>query len=277
VVEWTLVPCLVTLRNEFNRLAPNRDKASDGSVGDTSHAAASSDHNPDETGRTPYEDSDRKNEVHAIDTDHNLRRSGWDMDRCVEIIVGRHRRGEDDRLQNVIYNRRIWSRSWGWTARPYTGSNAHTEHAHFSARYTSVQEADTSPWGLLAEDGDDVTKAEFMAWMTEWAQSSAGRTALAVAVLAHDPGEDANGVTKPGGVPNPDKASDNTTLGPNYALNRAIVSAELGYINRDLLNSLTAAVAALEPGAGPVGTLTKGDVKDAVSDVLLHGAAPTTT
>ena len=52
MASWILVPCLVALRNEFNQLAPNRDKASDGSIGDTSHAASSSDHNPDETGNT---------------------------------------------------------------------------------------------------------------------------------------------------------------------------------------------------------------------------------
>jgi hypothetical protein len=151
MASWILVPCLVTLRAEFNRLAPDRDKASDGSIGDTAHASSSSDHNPDETGNTPYEDADRRNEVHAIDVDDDLRKSGWNMNRALQIIVTRHRRGLDDRLQNVIYNRRIWSRSWGWTARAYTGANAHTEHAHFSARYTTAQENDTRPWGLVKE------------------------------------------------------------------------------------------------------------------------------
>lgn len=148
MASWILVPCLVTLRGEFNLIAPKRDKASDGSVGDPRHAANSSDHNPDETGRTPSSDTDRVNEVHAIDVDKELRQAGWDMNRCLQIIITRHRAGLDDRLQNVIYNRRIWSRSWGWTARTYTGSNAHTQHGHFSARYGSAQEASTKPWGL---------------------------------------------------------------------------------------------------------------------------------
>lgn len=149
-MAWILVPCLVTLRDEFNRLAPNRDKASDGSVGDLAHASSSSDHNPDETGATPSEDADRRNEVHAIDTDDDLRLEGWDMNRALGIIISRHRNGLDNRLQNVIYNRRIWSRSWGWTARAYNGANAHTQHAHFSARYTDAAESNTKPWGLLA-------------------------------------------------------------------------------------------------------------------------------
>jgi hypothetical protein len=159
MASWILVPCLVTLRAEFNQLAPRRDRTSDGSIGDAAHASSSSDHNPDETGSTPYEDADRRNEVHAIDVDDDLRKSGWDMFRCLKLIVTRHREGRDDRLQNVIYNRRIWSRSWGWTARAYTGANAHTEHAHFSARYATAQENDTRPWGLT-DEGDDVAFAD---------------------------------------------------------------------------------------------------------------------
>lgn len=155
MAAWVLVPCLISLRSEFDTLAPNRDKASDGSVGDTSHGASSSDHNPDETGNTPSEDADSKNEVHAIDVDRDLNRSGWSMERAVQVIVLRHRSGADNRLQNVIYNKRIWSRSWGWTARVYTGPNPHDKHAHYGARYTTTQENDTRPWGLLAAQAAD--------------------------------------------------------------------------------------------------------------------------
>jgi hypothetical protein len=204
MAAWELVPCLVGLREEFNLLAPARAKASDGSIGDQSHAAGRSDHNPDETGNTPTEDSDRKNEVHAIDVDSNLRKAGWDMDRCLDIIITRHRTGQDDRLQNVIYNRRIWSRSWGWTARAYTGASAHTEHAHFSARYTTTQENDTSPWGLLEEDDDMTTKAEFTAWLKD----PDVRAALCTAVMSTD------GVVKaPAGSTNPD-GTPNTHWAP---------------------------------------------------------------
>ncbi len=153
-VDWVLVACLVSLRNEFNKLAPSRDRSSDGSIGDSAHAESSSDHNPDETGATPSEDADNINEVHAIDVDADLRKSGWSMAKAVEVIVTRHRDGRDNRLQNVIYNRRIWSRSWGWTARTYTGSNPHDKHAHFSSRYTTPQESDTRSWGLLEADDD---------------------------------------------------------------------------------------------------------------------------
>lgn len=152
-----LVPCLVALRAEFDAVSPNRDKASDGWIGDAAHRQESSDHNPDETGRTPYEDADNIDEVHAIDVDDSgpWPDAGW-FDRTVLAIVERHRTGQDDRLQNVIRNGRIASRSWGWTWRTYDGPNPHTEHAHFSARYSSAQEADTRPWGV--DDMSEVVK-----------------------------------------------------------------------------------------------------------------------
>ena len=192
MASWILVPCLVALRTEVNRLAPGRDRTSDGSIGDSAHSTSSSDHNPDETGNTPYEDADSRNEVHAIDVDKDLRKPGWSMQKCVEIIVVRHRTGRDNRLQNVIYNRRIWSRSWGWTARAYTGSNPHDKHAHFSSRYTTAQENDTRPWGLLEAEDDDmatITQTDFNARMDAWwntrmspaARDNPQRTALRVA------------------------------------------------------------------------------------------------
>lgn len=171
MASWILVPSLVSLRTEFNRLAPARDKRSDGSIGDASHRNEASDHNPDETGRTPYHDADHINEVHAIDVDKDLRKPGWTMTKCLEIIITRHRSGRDDRLQNIIYNRRIWSRSWGWSARSYTGASAHTDHAHFSARYTTPEERDTRPWGLLESENDDmatITQTDFNARMDAW-------------------------------------------------------------------------------------------------------------
>jgi hypothetical protein len=153
--SWVLVPCLVTLRAEFNTLAPARDRGADGSIGDAAHAQESSDHNPDETGKTPYSDADNINEVHAVDIDSTGPwPTGRDLDSRVEVIRLRHQSGTDDRLQNIIYRARIASRSWGWTWRAYTGASQHFDHAHFSARYTTAQESDTRPWGVL--DGADM-------------------------------------------------------------------------------------------------------------------------
>lgn len=161
-MAWELVRSLVSLRDEFNEVAPGRDKSTDGAVGNEEHAASVSDHNPDETGNTATEDADSVNEVHAIDVDQSGPwPDGFDMERAVQTIVARHKAGKDDRLQNVIYRRRIWSKSWGWAQRPYAGANAHDEHAHFSARYTTAQEDDVRPWGL--RELIDMNGAEMLA------------------------------------------------------------------------------------------------------------------
>jgi hypothetical protein len=192
--EWILVQCLVALRGEFNRLSPNRDKTSDGSIGDTAHAASSSDHNPDETGATPYEDSDSINEVHAIDVDSSGPwPAGITFQDILDRIVAEHRAGRDDRLQNIIYNRRIISRSWNWSEwRAYTGANAHTQHGHFSARYTTAQEADTSAWGVasLMEDDLVTSQAEFNTFLTTALKNQTIKDLFASALLDHAYGND---------------------------------------------------------------------------------------
>nr|WP_221374418.1 hypothetical protein [Actinoplanes polyasparticus] len=164
MASWILVPCLVSLRGEFNALAPGRDRSTDGAIGDSNHTS-SSDHTPDEQSTVLRDrDADRVNEVHAIDVDSDLRKPGWTMDRAVQIIVTRHRLGLDNRLQNVIWNRKIWSRSWGWTARAYSGASPHDHHAHFSARYDTASEQSTRPWGLLEQE-EDVLNADDKKWI----------------------------------------------------------------------------------------------------------------
>lgn len=132
----TLVPCLVRLRADFDRLFPGRDRRSDGWAGDPAHQARDSDHNPDSRGL-----------VHALDVDAGLS-SISDMQAFVDHLVDRHRTGADKRLTYIIFNRRIWSASRSWIGRAYTGSNPHTEHAHFSASYTPARERDVSNWRL---------------------------------------------------------------------------------------------------------------------------------
>lgn len=148
MADWVLIPCLKILFAEFNRIAPGRDKASDGAIGNTAHQQTSSDHNPDETGNVPIRDPDKVNEVHAIDVDNNLRAGELTMEVVVQFILSRCRSGAERRLRYVIYNRRIWSASSGWVQKTYTGASPHTEHAHFSASYTTTLEASTASWHL---------------------------------------------------------------------------------------------------------------------------------
>jgi hypothetical protein len=145
---WVLIPAGRSLFDAFDGLAPDRDRASDGSVGDTAHQEEVSDHNPDETGSVPIHDADQVNEVHAIDVDDDLRTPGLTMEVVVQFLLGRVRSGAEPRLRYMIYNRRIWEASNGWRLRAYTGASAHTEHAHFSLSYTTSLEAKISSWHL---------------------------------------------------------------------------------------------------------------------------------
>jgi len=148
MADWVLIPCLKVLFAEFDRIAPSRDTASDGSIGDTAHQREVSDHNPDETGSVPIHDADHLNEVHAIDVDNNLREPDLTMEDVVQFLLGRCRSGAERRLRYIIYNRRIWSASSGWVQKAYAGASAHTEHAHFSASYDTALEASTTSWHL---------------------------------------------------------------------------------------------------------------------------------
>jgi hypothetical protein len=147
----TLIPALDSLRAEFNRRFPGRDKASDGWIGDADHSANDSDHNPDSRGL-----------VHAIDVDEDLRDPyrRTTMRDCVDKIVADHKAGRDNRLTYIIYERAIWSASRGWESRAYTGSNPHDKHAHFSARRwpaITSRERDTSSWGIVNLEVPTVT------------------------------------------------------------------------------------------------------------------------
>jgi hypothetical protein len=148
MASWVLVPCLVQLRTELNQLAPNRDKSSDGTIGDAAHQDRVSDHNDDEVGRVPIRDADSKHEVHAVDLDADLREPGLTLEMVVQHVVGRCRSGKERRLRYVIYRRRIWEASNGWKQQDYDGDNAHEEHAHFSSSYVTELEASTASWAL---------------------------------------------------------------------------------------------------------------------------------
>lgn len=148
MANWVLIPCLKALFAEFDAIGPDRDKKSDGTIGDVAHQKEVSDHNPDETGSVPIHDADKVNEVHAIDVDSDLGPGAPTMEQAVQFLLSRCRSGKEKRLRYIIYTRRIWSASSGWVQKAYTGSSAHVEHAHFSGSYVSSLEASTASWHL---------------------------------------------------------------------------------------------------------------------------------
>lgn len=132
---------------------------------------------------------------------------------------------------------------------------AHYEHQPYATRPSGEGSTKSDPYGVdmnaerprvaaIMRGEDDMTKTEFFAWMTEWSKSADGRAdkvAQAVAVLTHDPGKDAAGKIKAGGVQNyADADGKNPTVAPAWALGRAQVATDLGYTNRGLLQEVLA-------------------------------------
>ena len=109
------------LRSEINTKYPNRDKRSDGWIGDTSHNARKSDHNPDKQGW-----------VRAIDIDSDLVKSSskesWLLAEQIKTIALKG----DKRISYVIHQHRIASPRQNWAWRVYKGANPHVSHIHIS-------------------------------------------------------------------------------------------------------------------------------------------------
>ena len=110
------------LREQIDDSYPDRDRTSDGWIGDTRHASRPSDHNPDAAGI-----------VRAIDIDRDL--SGKSKPDLAPDLADQLRlaakRG-DKRISYIIFNGRIASSKKRWAWRPYNGVNSHKHHIHIS-------------------------------------------------------------------------------------------------------------------------------------------------
>lgn len=134
-MDWTLVPPLKAAFLQLNQEFPNRDKSTDGSVGNLAHQIVTSSHNPDETGKPEFSDKDGVNEVRAIDIDKDLRHPTITMEQVVQLWVKQCRAGLMPWVRYMIYKRRIWHVRDGYTTREYTGSNPHDDHVHITSAF----------------------------------------------------------------------------------------------------------------------------------------------
>jgi len=120
------------LRLQVDDSYPDRDRTSDGWIGDTRHQARPSDHNPDEQGI-----------CRALDIDRDL--SGKAKPDLMPDLADQLRlcakRG-DKRISYIIFDGRIASFKKAWAWRPYTGINKHNHHCHIS--FTKKGDADSS-------------------------------------------------------------------------------------------------------------------------------------
>ena len=141
-IQWRIAKSLEKLRTQINALAPGRSKLSDGGIGDASHAARNSDHNP-------WVDFDGvRGVVTARDFTHDPT-GGCDAGVLAEQI----RANRDPRVKYVIWNRQIANSSsiggsepWAW--RPYTGKNPHNHHVHISVQPERAKYDSETPWDI---------------------------------------------------------------------------------------------------------------------------------
>lgn len=132
-MSWKLPLSIAAAFAEANKKWPKRSKISDGTIGDTAHAARKSDHNPDASGI-----------VHAFDITHDPK-AGVDCTKLADHLVQK----KDARVKYIIWSKRIIeSRDWTW--KEYKGSNPHTKHMHVSIHSSATAEKDVSPWWDLA-------------------------------------------------------------------------------------------------------------------------------
>jgi len=136
-MTWRVAKSLEKLRAQINALAPRRNKASDGTIGDAAHAATKSDHNPDANGV-----------VKALDITHDVA-GGCNAN----LIWDSLRAARDPRVQYMIWNRQIVNADQigsaaPWAVRDYRGSNGHTKHIHISVRADARRYDNEQPWAV---------------------------------------------------------------------------------------------------------------------------------
>ena len=110
---------------------PDRNRASDGIMGDPAHQARKSDHN----------------DGNAFDLTHDTAH-GVDCKVLSRLVMN------DARVKYVIFGGEIYKRhkpAEGW--RPYTGPNKHHHHMHVSIRTESRDDLASWPWSGGAPEG----------------------------------------------------------------------------------------------------------------------------
>ena len=137
---WRVAKSLDTLLGQINALSPNRDKSSDGGIGNAEHASRSSDHNP-------WVMDANVGIVTARDFTNDPAHGVNSQDLADTLVASR-----DPRIKYVISNRKICSGSGqdkpAWVWRPYTGTNPHNHHCHVSVKSDKPHYDSTVPWEI---------------------------------------------------------------------------------------------------------------------------------
>ena len=130
------------LREQIDDAFPDRDRTSDGWLGDAKHAARVSQHNPDPATGV----------VRAIDIDSDLRSNkseAYDLADQLRLLAR-----SDKRISYIIFNGKIasWKLNYAW--RPYKGINPHKKHIHIS--FTKLGDNDNGMFRIPILTGEPI-------------------------------------------------------------------------------------------------------------------------
>lgn len=137
-MAWRIAESLKTLRLQINAAYPNRDKASDGGIGDARHASRNSDHNPWVKDRNGF------GVVTAIDIDEDLAPDIHSIEKIVKAIQA----SRDPRVKYIIYEGRITVPGDITQWKPYHGINPHQHHVHISVKSDPKFYDSTAAWHI---------------------------------------------------------------------------------------------------------------------------------
>lgn len=140
-MSWREAKSLLKLRSQVDALWPNRDRRSDGEIGDLAHSKRKSDHNPNAAGV-----------VTAWDCDRELggQPEGSNDGPTVAILVAKLQASRDPRIKYLIWNGQITVKGDISKWKPYHGLNAHKHHMHISVSSDPKLYDDDSDWNLDA-------------------------------------------------------------------------------------------------------------------------------
>lgn len=127
-----------TLRNQVNHNFRDRDKRSDGWIGDRRHQLQKppSDHCPDSVSGA----------VRALDIDSDFGKEKNNASYLADQLRLLAKSKRDNRISYIIYNKKIASRILNWKWRQYRGLDSHTSHIHIS--FMPAGDHDSTPFDI---------------------------------------------------------------------------------------------------------------------------------
>jgi hypothetical protein len=136
--SWWLSKSAVQLREQIDDHYPDRDRSSDGSVGDLRHSSRPSHHNP----------CPKTGVVRAIDIDADLmgKKKPILMPDLADQIRLFAKSDPKKRIEYIIFSGKIASSKKGWAFRDYSGINRHDKHMHVS--FTPKGDEDSSYFNI---------------------------------------------------------------------------------------------------------------------------------